>query len=344
MVLSLLLLPSAALAERDAREAGRFNRTAIESFTLKDAAQSSPIDASNVTNAITSSKSTSVTTSVGNDLLLSIAFKETGGGAFTSFGASETQTFNDSSSNDMGYQGGAYKAASSTAGTETMTVNLGSSRDTDLAVLAVKSAGSSADSTTVTDTYTYAGTNFANPHAVTQIANGTATTTFAYDNNGNLIQKITSSGGTATTTLYTWDYANRLTQTAIGTNQSTTTSTYGYDWQGSRVFQTTGATTTHYVDKQFSRIFSTLGATTTATTTSYIYNGDTLLATVDGASTGTTTSYIHTDHLGSTNVVTNASGTVTQTLDYYPFGSERIDSGTDVSQREFIGQYYDEES
>ena len=37
-----------------------------------------------------------------------------------------------------------------------------------------------------TGTYTYAGTGFANPHAVTSIGNGTATTTYAYDNNGNL--------------------------------------------------------------------------------------------------------------------------------------------------------------
>lgn len=32
---------------------------------------------------------------------------------------------------------------------------------------------------------------YANPDAVTQIANGLSTTTFSYDNNGNLAQKIT---------------------------------------------------------------------------------------------------------------------------------------------------------
>jgi YD repeat-containing protein len=37
-----------------------------------------------------------------------------------------------------------------------------------------------------TSKYTYAGTGYANPDAPTQIANGTATTTFGYDNNGNL--------------------------------------------------------------------------------------------------------------------------------------------------------------
>ena len=79
-----------------------------------------------------------------------------------------------------------------------------------------------------------------------------------------------------------------------------------------------------------------------------MFNGDTLVSTIDqqfanGAATGTAqTSYVHADHLGSTNVVTNASDTVVQTLDYYPYGSPRIKSGTDVSQREYIKQMYDE--
>src|SRR4051812_13328457 len=37
--------------------------------------------------------------------------------------------------------------------------------------------------------YPYGGTAYANPDAVTQIANGVSTTTFAYDNNGNVTQK-----------------------------------------------------------------------------------------------------------------------------------------------------------
>ena len=52
--------------------------------------------------------------------------------------------------------------------------------------------------------YRYAGMSYANPHAATQVANGLSTTTYAYDNNGNL----TSAGnGTATTT-----YTLRLRQ------------------------------------------------------------------------------------------------------------------------------------
>jgi hypothetical protein len=57
---------------------------------------------------------------------------------------------------------------------------------------------------------------YANPDAVTQIANGLSTTTFTYDNNGNVTQKTTDG----TTTTYVYDYANRLT--ALGAGGATT--------------------------------------------------------------------------------------------------------------------------
>jgi YD repeat-containing protein len=92
--------------------------------------------------------------------------------------------------------------------------------------------------------YSYAGIGYANPHAVTQIANGQSTTTYSYDNNGNLAQKTTDG----VTTTYMWDYANRL----IALGSGSATSTYGYDAFGSRVFQTTATSTTIYPFKWYS--------------------------------------------------------------------------------------------
>jgi YD repeat-containing protein len=43
---------------------------------------------------------------------------------------------------------------------------------------------------------TYAETNYANPHALTGYFNGSATTTYSYDNNANLLT-LTGGGGTA---------------------------------------------------------------------------------------------------------------------------------------------------
>ena len=111
------------------------------------------------------------------------------------------------------------------------------------------------------------------------------TTTYSYDNNGNL---ISAGNGTATTT-YTYDYANRLT--AIFNGGSTTT--FGYDAFGARVYQIASTTaTTTYPFKFFSIASTTKSSTNYATSTEYIFNGDTLLATVDqafknGAATGT---------------------------------------------------------
>ena len=183
---------------------------------------------------------------------------------------------------------------------------------------------------------------YANPDAVTQIANGLSTSTFSYDNNGNLAQKTTD--GVITT--YVYDYANRLI--ALGSQGATTT--YGYDAFGSRVFQSTGTTTTLYPFKWYSVASSTGTGAKYATTTEYVFNGDSLVATVDqqtasGVATGTAqTRYIHPDHLGSTNVVTNASGTVVQTLDYYPYGATRISTsvGGADSARKYIDQFADQ--
>jgi YD repeat-containing protein len=190
-------------------------------------------------------------------------------------------------------------------------------------------------------TYSYAGIKYANPHAPTQIANGVSTTTFVYDNNGNVTQKTTDG----TTTTYVWDYANRLT--ALGVLGATTT--YGYDAFGNRVLQTGTSTTYIYPFKWYSIASSTGTGAKFSTSSEYVFNGDSLLATIDqqlasGVATGTAkTRYVHPDHLGSTNVVTDENGNLVQTLDYYPYGSTRISVATSTNEkRKFIGQFSDD--
>jgi RHS repeat-associated protein len=187
--------------------------------------------------------------------------------------------------------------------------------------------------------HSYSGTGYANPDAITQLANGLSTTTFQYDNDGNVVQKTVDG----TTTTYVWDYANRLT--ALGGGGATTT--YGYDAFGTRVLQTGTSTTTIYPFKWYSVASSTGTGAKYSTTTDYLFNGETLVSTVDqqfagGIATGTpVTHYIHPDHLGSTNVVTDASGTVVETTDYYPYGGTRIDTGSNALSRKYVGQFAD---
>ena len=162
-----------------------------------------------------------------------------------------------------------------------------------------------------------------------------ATTTYSYDANGNLLQ----AGGWN----YVWDYLNRML--ASGFNNSTTT--YAYDPSGARVLQTSTTSATYYPNKYYSLTTTKSGANTYATSTNYIFNGDTLLATIDqalynGAATGSPiTRYIHPDHLGSTNAVTDQSGNLVQLMDYYPYGATRIATSTTNEKRQYIGQFSD---
>jgi RHS repeat-associated protein len=165
---------------------------------------------------------------------------------------------------------------------------------------------------------------YANPHAVTSDGG----TTYTYDNNGNVIA-IGSLD-------YTWDWRNRLSSAERSGGGITS---YGYDHTGQRVFQATGSATTSYPNRYFNVASSSL----TATTTKHIFSPDgTLLATVVGSGiANASTTYLHPDHLGGTNVATDEDGEVAQTLDYYPYGSQRIATGSFSEQRRFIGEEYD---
>ncbi|MEK7564320.1 MAG: FG-GAP-like repeat-containing protein [Patescibacteria group bacterium] len=168
--------------------------------------------------------------------------------------------------------------------------------------------------------YTYAGTNYANPHAATSI-NGV---TYTYDNSGN----VTGNGSLANT----WNYKDQLTQAVLGG----VTSTYTYDHMGERATLANGTTTTAYPND----LYNTDGTKKTKS----VYAGDNLVATIETVSSVVTPYYTHTDHLGSTTATSDGSGALVETLDYFPFGNQRISSGAHTEQRQYIGQEYDEET
>jgi RHS repeat-associated protein len=109
-------------------------------------------------------------------------------------------------------------------------------------------------------TYTYAGTGFANPHAVTSIGS----TNYTYDNNGNVLTQ-----GTKT---FAWDYLNRLL--------TTKTSSSTYDASGERITYTTGGKTTTYPTQYYN-----IDASGKAT--KHVFGNGLLLATLTGASAPT---------------------------------------------------------
>ena len=77
--------------------------------------------------------------------------------------------------------------------------------------------------------------------------------------------------------------------------------------------------------------------------TKHIFANGIEIAVIEGTGTDAKVKYIHTDNLGGTNVVTDSNGVVVETIDYFPFGSIRLDEKTSFSeQRKYIGQEYDE--
>ncbi len=137
--------------------------------------------------------------------------------------------------------------------------------------------------------------------------------------------------------LTSWDYNNRIASSTY--NSRNTIYSYDHTVQRVKVATTTGYTV--YPSTFYNITKTNQGTTTNQTTTVSAHN--IILATVASTTTsGPTLTYHHTDHLGSLALSTNTSGTVTQTLDYYPYGSERINSGTQTTNKHYIGEVYDE--
>ncbi len=114
----------------------------VESLTLQDAAQSSPIDGTPLIcgGTSTSTVGCSVTTTVGNDILLSMPEGTTNTNSFSGFGVGETRTMSDNPSpvDLVAIAAGAWKPAGASAITERMFSTLTSSGTMDETIFAIK--------------------------------------------------------------------------------------------------------------------------------------------------------------------------------------------------------------
>ncbi len=172
-------------------------------------------------------------------------------------------------------------------------------------------------------TLTYAGTGYPDPDAVTAIGS----TTYTYDNNGNL----KTVGATLTNT---WDYNNRLTQTVAGGN----TITYAYDQSGARIQYTAAGSTTYYPTQYYN--------ITGTKPTKHIYANGQIVADIVGTGAGGVNAaaahYVNTDHITGSNIVSNDAKTTQEVLDYYPFGSSRLDEQTSFNEQvKYAGHVFD---
>lgn len=170
------------------------------------------------------------------------------------------------------------------------------------------------------------GQSYANPHAVTSLIAPAVSTSFSYDQNGNVL--------TAGSRSFSWDYRNRLSWSLEAS--STAVSSYRYDASNTRITELNGAgPAVHYPTSAYEQTGSNPPKVS-------VFTGDTLIATLENG----TPFYAHTDHLSGSNVVTTAQGTLAELLDYDPYGTTRIDqqaaSSTFRSHRTFTGHVRDE--
>lgn len=167
--------------------------------------------------------------------------------------------------------------------------------------------------------YRYAGTGYANPDAVTSIGGES----FAYDNAGD----ETTAGSSS----FTWDWRNRLNTSVI----TATSSTYSYDENDKRVRINDGLTVFYYPNDLYQ------ADSLSGVPTKHIQLNGRDIAVLKGATGSSTVTYSFPDNQNSTNVVTDTTSNIQQVLDYVPYGSPRINTGSDVSQRKYIGQFTD---
>jgi RHS repeat-associated protein len=161
--------------------------------------------------------------------------------------------------------------------------------------------------------YTTTTTGYVNPHAAISVG----TSTYTYDTNGNL-----ASDGLWT---HTWDYRNRLSQST----KTGATTTYGYDHANTRVKLVTASTTTIVPFSSYS--------TENGTAVKYISANGQLIATLRGTGTSTVAYYTHPDRLGSQEKSTDDTPSIVELTDYYPYGSQRQNTGSLNDRKGYIG-------
>jgi RHS repeat-associated protein len=155
-----------------------------------------------------------------------------------------------------------------------------------------------------------------------QVISSVGGTSYSSDLFGNLTQDLARN--------FNYDWNNRLTSVT----KSSLTTTYDYGEDGLRIRKNTPSLTTLYIDKYTELKGSDI--------IRHIFLGDRLIASRDEVNN---LIYNHADHLRSSNLKTDSVGNIIKRIEYLPFGSKRMQSGTyDNIKIRFTSQYDDEES
>ena len=162
----------------------------------------------------------------------------------------------------------------------------------------------------------------------------TSNATYAYDNNGNTLTKMDSTG----TTIYTWDFENRLASIALPGNGGTVS--FKYDPLGRRVYKSSslGTSIFSYDGDNFIEEANASGGVV-ARYAQGLDTDDPLAMLRAGA-----TSFYNTDGLGSVTSLANAAGSLVQSYTSDSFGKPTASSGSLTNAYRYTSRELDPET
>ncbi len=159
------------------------------------------------------------------------------------------------------------------------------------------------------------------------------TTTYAYDDNGNLSSR---SDGVATDT-YTFDAEDRLVSADVQTGAAPGLVAYVYDADGTRVSKTADGQTTHYLVDCNRANAQIIEQHSGGVVTTYLH-GDDLISM---RRADTSPRYYVYDGQMSTRMLTDSTGNVTDAYVYDAFGNLIAQAGTTPNEFRYTGEQYD---
>jgi len=162
----------------------------------------------------------------------------------------------------------------------------------------------------------------------------TPSTTYTYDNDGNLATKVNSAG----TTQYFWDYENRMTSVTLPRSGGTVS--FKYDPFGRRIYKSSSSATSVYAYDGDNLIEETNSSGTVVARYSQGLNIDEPLAMLRSS----TTSYYQADGLGSITSLSSGAGALSQTYTFDSFGKQTASSGSLMNPFQYTARESDPET
>jgi RHS repeat-associated protein len=161
----------------------------------------------------------------------------------------------------------------------------------------------------------------------------TPSTSYTYDNNGNLLTSLTGSN----TTTYTWDFENRLSSVTLPGSGGTVS--FAYDPFGRRIKKVSSAGTSIFAYDSKNLIEETNGTGAVVARYTQTQNIDEPLAMLRSSAT----SYYEADGLGSITSLSNPAGALAQTYTFDSFGKQTASSGSLVNPFQYTAREFDPE-